>query len=310
MKKSLFRILLISLAAASAASCARTYFADATNYQVFVPGILDNTVADCHVLVYDSEGNLVRMRHAAQPFDNDPRIATGNISFALLPGEYTVFCYTDAGDLLFADTDRLETASLNGKKVEHVAAKNKFANYTDDAYARPPALSYQRFLPVIHGIKTLHVDTLDTERLTGRITVRFNNCPGDIARVTHVQLITHGVGTRQPLARDTLFSRFGDNDYLFIDELPVRHVSATALEIDYDAFPSLPEQTIVLHLKFLDARGDVVSTIPVDLLDPGTRQPLRLLRGRRIVLEMDTYTVIRMKIVKWDETISNFDREL
>ena len=35
------------------ASCTYDYFKDETNYQVYVPEVVDNKVSDCRVLVYD-----------------------------------------------------------------------------------------------------------------------------------------------------------------------------------------------------------------------------------------------------------------
>ena len=41
------------------ASCTYDYFKDETNYQVYVPEVVDNKVSDCRVLVYDETGTLV-----------------------------------------------------------------------------------------------------------------------------------------------------------------------------------------------------------------------------------------------------------
>ncbi|MBQ6792849.1 MAG: hypothetical protein IJO84_05720, partial [Butyricimonas sp.] len=38
------------------ASCTYDYFKDETNYQVYVPEVVDNKVSDCRVLVYDETG--------------------------------------------------------------------------------------------------------------------------------------------------------------------------------------------------------------------------------------------------------------
>jgi hypothetical protein len=67
---------------------------------------------------------------------------------------------------------------------------------------------------------------------------------------------------------------------------------------------------ISLHVKFFDARGEVISTIPVEVRDLQTNQPLRLLHGQRIILEVESYTVVRVDVVRWDEDISNSDRDI
>jgi hypothetical protein len=280
------------------------------NYQVFVPEVLHKTVEDCYVLVYDEAGKLVRMHHAVEPFDSDPRVANGNFSFKLAPGEYTTYCYTNVGELSLSEIDLLETAYLGTKRVEDVRDKNKFDDYTDDAYAQPPALSYRKLAFAIHMADATRLDTVEMERYTGRITSRFKNFPDDISRVAYAQLITRGVGTRQGLAQDTIASCFSEDDYLFIDEMPVQHVADQTLEIDYQAFPSRQDQLIIQHVKFFDAQGNVISTIPVEMRDLQTNQPLRLLHGQRIILEVESYTVVRVDIVRWDEDISNSDRDI
>ena len=49
------------------ASCTYDYFKDETNYQVYVPEVVDNKVSDCRVLVYDETGVLVGARYEAAP---------------------------------------------------------------------------------------------------------------------------------------------------------------------------------------------------------------------------------------------------
>ena len=64
------------------ASCTYDYFKDETNYQVYVPEVVDNKVSDCRVLVYDETGVLVGARYEAAPW-KDPRMRAGLFSFRL-----------------------------------------------------------------------------------------------------------------------------------------------------------------------------------------------------------------------------------
>ena len=48
------------------ASCTYDYFKDETNYQVYVPEVVDNKVSDCRVLVYDETG-VTRLPHGKIP---------------------------------------------------------------------------------------------------------------------------------------------------------------------------------------------------------------------------------------------------
>ena len=88
------------------ASCTYDYFKDETNYQVYVPEVVDNKVSDCRVLVYDETGVLVGARYEAAPW-KDPRMRAGLFSFRLPPGEYKVYCYTNTDSLSFADEQQL-----------------------------------------------------------------------------------------------------------------------------------------------------------------------------------------------------------
>lgn len=101
MRKNRLLIVLFTGVAVllSLASCTYDYFEDETNYQVFVPEVLNKTVSDCRVLVYNDAGTLVGARYATSPWDKDPRMEAGLFSFRLTPGEYKVYCYTNTDSL-------------------------------------------------------------------------------------------------------------------------------------------------------------------------------------------------------------------
>ena len=105
MRKNRLLIVLFTGVAVllSLASCTYDYFEDETNYQVFVPEVLNKTVSDCRVLVYNDAGTLVGARYATSPWDKDPRMEAGLFSFRLTPGEYKVYCYTNTDSLTFVD---------------------------------------------------------------------------------------------------------------------------------------------------------------------------------------------------------------
>ena len=67
MRKNRLLIVLFTGVAVllSLASCTYDYFEDETNYQVFVPEVLNKTVSDCRVLVYNDAGTLAV--HVMQP---------------------------------------------------------------------------------------------------------------------------------------------------------------------------------------------------------------------------------------------------
>lgn len=114
MRKNRLLIVLFTGVAVllSLASCTYDYFEDETNYQVFVPEVLNKTVSDCRVLVYNDAGTLVGARYATSPWDKDPRMEAGLFSFRLTPGEYKVYCYTNTDSLTFVDGQHLDASAI------------------------------------------------------------------------------------------------------------------------------------------------------------------------------------------------------
>lgn len=60
-----------------------------------------------------------------------------------------------------------------------------------------------------------------------------------------------------------------------------------------------------LNYTFLDSDGIAVNHLPVEVKDKLTGLPLRLLHGQRIIIEIDSYTVIKVAIVGWNEDIES-----
>ncbi len=283
-------------------SCTYDYFEDETTYQVFVPEVLNNTVSDCRVLVYNTTGALVATRYAAYPdWNKDPRMATGLFSFKLPPGEYDVYCYTNTDSLRFVEDHHIESSAF-------VLKEHPFdANY----YVSPSDIHYQKYEAVVVKHPGLLVtDTVDLKRYTGRITVRFKNFPADASRIKNVQLRAEGVSVMQYLkehesvaSRLTTTSRQTESDRMYhLDALPVQ-TSADILEVDHRYMPSIENVLMTLNYTFLANDGLTVIHVPVDVKDKDTGQPLRLMSGERIIIEVDSYTVVNIGIVGWDEDI-------
>ena len=60
-----------------------------------------------------------------------------------------------------------------------------------------------------------------------------------------------------------------------------------------------------LNYTLLDSDGIAVNHLPVEVKDKLTGLPLRLLHGQRIIIEIDSYTVIKVTIVGWNEDIES-----
>ena len=135
MRKNRLLIVLFTGVAVllSLASCTYDYFEDETNYQVFVPEVLNKTVSDCRVLVYNDAGTLVGARYATSPWDKDPRMEAGLFSFRLTPGEYKVYCYTNTDSLTFVDgTEQICTTF--GYIIPEVRTRNCTSGHFTDRY--------------------------------------------------------------------------------------------------------------------------------------------------------------------------------
>ncbi|WP_291528016.1 hypothetical protein [Bacteroides sp. UBA939] len=282
-------------------SCTYDYFEDETTYQVFVPEVLNNTVSDCRVLVYNTTGALVATRYAIYPdWNKDPRMAAGLFSFKLPPGEYSVYCYTNTDSIRFVDEHHTEASAfiLKGHPLG------------DNHYVHPSDIHYQKFASVIKHPGILVTDTAQLDRYTGRITVRFKNLPADVSRIQNVQLRAEGVSVMQLLkehesvaSRSTTTTRLTPDDRMIhIDELPAQE-NPGILEVDHRYMPSIENVPMELSFTFLTNDGRTVIHLSVDVRDKDTGQPLRLMSGERIIILIDSYTVTDIGIVGWDEDI-------
>ena len=276
------------------ASCTYDYFKDETNYQVYVPEVVDNKVSDCRVLVYDETGVLVGARYEAAPW-KDPRMRAGLFSFRLPPGEYKVYCYTNTDSLSFVDEQQLETSAfmLNN------------SSSGENHYVHPSDVLFQKFVPVIDHPGILRTDTVELEHYTGRVTVRFKNFPGDVSRIENVQLLAEGASSVQYLKNDTIAGRQTPDDHMFhFGELP-EQTTADYLEVDHRYLPSVEGEFMRLNYTFLDRDGIAVNHLPVEVKDKLTGLPLRLLHGQRIIIEIDSYVVVKVSIVGWNVDIES-----
>ena len=180
----------------------------------------------------------------------------------------------------------------------------------ENHYVHPSDVLFQKFVPVIDHPGVLRTDTVELEHYTGRVTVRFKNFPGDVSRIENVQLLAEGVSTVQYLKHDTIAGRQTQDDHMFhFGELPAQ-TTADYLEVDHRYLPSVEGEFMRLNYTFLDSDGVAVNHLPVEVKDKLTGLPLRLLHGRRIIIEIDSYVVIKVSIVGWNEDIESGDTNM
>lgn len=284
-------------------SCTYDYFEDEMNYKVFVPEILENSITDCRVMVYAEDGTLVKERYAAYPWGKDPREQAGIFSFRLLPGKYNVYCYTNTDSIAFRDVASLETAAF------HLNEKNTENN----TYVSPSDILYQLLTPTIVHPGIMIIDTAAVEKYTGRITVRFKNFPANASLVKDVLLNAEQAAVVQNFKElDVTGNRLSPADIMYhYGELPVQNPGANYLEVDHIYLPTANDGEIVtLNYTFLDSSGGTIIRLPVELTDRLTGLPMVLRSGERIIIEIDSYTIINVTVVDWDRDIQDNDTNL
>ncbi len=126
-----------------------------------------------------------------------------------------------------------------------------------------------------------------------------------MSRIANVQLLAEGVSTVQYLKYDTIAGRQTEDDHMFhFGKLPTQ-TTDEYLEVDYRYLPSIEGEFMRLNYTFLDRDGIAVNHLPVEVKDKQTGLPLRLLHGQRIIIEIDSYVVIKVSIVGWNEDIES-----
>jgi hypothetical protein len=280
-------------------SCTYDYFVDETNYRVYVPEVANGTVSDCFVAVYDDKGQLMRSRRTGHS-DRDPRVAMGIFSFRLPPGKYTTYCYANRGDMPIVE---------DGSEAQSFFAMQQLSS-PEHAYTQPSEVNYQILKPEIKPDYKLKIDTTAIVRYVGRITVHFKNIPVPLGQVARVRMEATGVGTRQFFPQDTVSTRFTTGDYMYDDFefIPLASLNEWAVTRRY--FPSMPGQAMRVQFHFLDAAGRNIATLPVDMVDSKTGTPIVLHRGEHIIIEVDSYFVVSVELVGWDETIKESGRDI
>lgn len=284
-------------------SCTYDYFEDEMNYKVFVPEIPENSITDCRVMVYAEDGTLVKERYISSPWGKDPREQSGIFSFRLLPGKYKVYCYTNTDSITFRDVSSLSSSAF------HLNAKN----VGDATYSSPSDILYQLLTPTIVHPGIMKVDTASVAKYTGRITVRFKNFPANVSSIHDVELRAKRSAVIQYLKElDLTGNRLSADDVMYhYAGLPVQNPVSDYLEVDHLYLPTVNDGEIVtLDYTFLDSSGGTVIRIPVEFTDRLTGLPLVLHSGERIIIEIDSYTIIGITIVGWDEDIQDNDTNL
>jgi len=194
-------------------------------------------------MIYDEAGTLVGERYGKKPWDSNPRMTQGIFSFALPPGKFKVYCYTNTDSISFNDTRSYDQSAFTLLK-----------NESETVYNRPSDVHFQILKPQIIHPAIVITDTVDLKRYTGRITVRFKKFPVDITDISSVKMVAKNTATMQFLKTDTLTTRATEEDVILGENIPVK-TDATTIEIDNRFFPTIEDVITNFNFDFLDNSG-------------------------------------------------------
>jgi hypothetical protein len=274
-------------------ACTYDYFEDETNYIVYVPEVRNKTVNSCRVLIYDKSGLLAGDKSVSSA-SNDPKLNLGLFTFRLPAGDYKVYCYANIDSISFSGEQSHETSAFS------------LPVHEEGTYLQPSDVFYDKLEHTIRNPSIRYADTTAIERYVGRITVRFKNFPFDITNLAHVELLAKGVASKQYLKHDTLTSHVADENVMkHKDYASALSLSSGVLEVDHRYFPSVENCYKTLNFTFTDSEGNTIAAIPVNVTDPDTNTPIRLYRGKRIIIEVDRYLISTIQLVGWDEDIKS-----
>jgi len=273
-------------------ACTYDYFEDETNYIVYVPEVKEKTIDGCRVMIYDGSGLLVGDKSTLTS-TNDPKIEQGLFAFRLPVGDYKVYCYANIDGVSFADESAHETSAFTLS-----------AHETGEHYVQPSDVFFDILEHTVQHPGILRSDTTEIERYVGRITVRFKNCPFNLADLSSIDLVAEGIASQQYLKHDTLTSCVVDGDVMkHTDDLNTISTTGGVIELDHRYFPSVENNYKTLNFAFIGSGGEQITRIPVGVADPDTNIPIRLYYGKRIIIEVDRYLVSTINLVGWDEDI-------
>jgi len=280
-------------------SCTYDYFDDETNYLVYVPEVMDNSIDNCRVMIYDAAGTLVKERYATHPWNENALIKTGLFGFRLPAGDYKVYCYTNTDSFSFSGVDQLSTSAFTLNTIEGET----------DYYVQPSNISHQIYNRTIVHPGLLITDTAKVAPYLGTIHVRFKQIPltaAELSGIAKVKLHAVGAATVQYLEEETLTSRTSDTSTMLgMNEL-LSPATAALVETSHVYMPTVNDGKIMqLVYSFLDSSDAVIKTIIVDFSDRSTGLVSRqLLSGETVILDVDTYLTSGAHLVGWSANIN------
>ena len=233
----------------SLASCTYDYFVDENNLWIYVPQVKEGTIRDFYIAFHDEAGSHMRSSHIYAPFNKNELMLDGTLRFKLKPGETSVTCFAQIGDMPVSEGQLYSDSYLSAKPLkgaEHTftplpAGSKTGTQNKSTATGKPTDPDQPRFsktrlslYPIGHpDAKKIHtIDISEENSYNGKITNEFKNFAG--LGVTRIEIHYTGLATR--LCFDGHFDNFTPQDKIQVR--PARRRTGRAgLQLLRELFP-------------------------------------------------------------------------
>ena len=322
----------------SLASCTYDYFEDENNLWIYVPQVKEGTIRDFYIAFHDEAGSHMRSSHIYAPFDKNELMLDGTLRFKLKPGEASVTCFAQIGDMPVSEGKPYTDSYLSAKPVE--GAEHTFSPIptgTDTqpkgtSAGKPTAPGLPRFLktrlslyPIGHPeAKNKHtIDISEENTYNGKITNEFKDFAG--MGVTRIEIHYTGLATR--LCFDGHFDNFTPQDKMQVSyDLHVAGQAGPDYNFSENYFPSsgydidapdAPETTLIplkVVTYFYDGNNiigrfsfdsgslnDGSLNPPVDENGDKIDGPLFLKPGTQLTFTYKGFTLVAIKLSDWGD---------
>ena len=102
----------------SLASCTYDYFVDENNLWIYVPQVKEGTIRDFYIAFHDEAGSHMRSSHIYAPFNKNELMLDGTLRFKLKPGETSVTCFAQIGDMPVSEGQLYSDSYLSAKPLK------------------------------------------------------------------------------------------------------------------------------------------------------------------------------------------------
>lgn len=302
--KSIYRLVTrtAALSLLAATSCTYNYFEGTINYKVYVPEVENQSINNCHVLIYDRATGLLTAQGYCEGNRSDTdqsEIAKGIFQFRLEKGDYKVCVLANTSEVEFNPHESLEQASFQLKSHPTPPFTNTPGDLRIDYIDRPH-----------DGVSEI-IDTAAIFLYPARIDVRYravDTNPDDVASAT---ITLNNVASIQHLMADTVPEMVENGHAIYKFTSPAKYpadADGAVFQFTTWLFPTAPEAIMDLALNLSGHSGESLSNYTHGLRLPDT-SPLVLTPGDHAIIDIYN-NGITISVIGWDEAIDGSESDL